>query len=225
MAAENENITLTTPAYVPYATLISSLDALRNHGIPASGKIDKSIWESQSGSIRGQLILSYRFFGLIDPQNRVLPSLQALVNAVDRKPLLRKIIEEKYRDVIALDLTTISPGQLTEAFEAFGISGSTLKTAMRFFIKACTELGIPIAKRFSDRTRSTGPRKKRSANGSRRGDVTPPSDLTTPQHHVKGTWEEQLLGKFPTFDPSWTDDLKAKWFEGFGRLMGAKPGA
>jgi hypothetical protein len=29
----------------------------------------------------------------------------------------------------------------------------------------------------------------------------------------------QLLGKFPSFDPGWPDDIKKKWFEGFDRLM------
>ena len=28
-----------------------------------------------------------------------------------------------------------------------------------------------------------------------------------------------LLSKFPSFDPSWPDDVKAKWFEGFDRLL------
>ncbi len=210
------------PVYVPYATMISALDALRNHGIPASGKIDKTIWESQSGSVRGQLILAFKFLGLIDPENRVLPVLPPLVTAkspIERKPLLKKIIEDKYRDVIALGLTTISPGQFEEAFRKFGIDGSTIKSATRFFIKACTELEIPIAKRFSDRTRSTGPRKKRVANGSRK----PENSIEPPPRPNKGSWEEQLLGNFPSFDPEWPDQLKTKWFEGFERLMGSKP--
>lgn len=27
------------------------------------------------------------------------------------------------------------------------------------------------------------------------------------------------LGKFPEFDPSWSDDLKKAWFEGFDQFM------
>jgi len=30
----------------------------------------------------------------------------------------------------------------------------------------------------------------------------------------------QLLEKFPTFDPTWPDEIKAKWFEGYERLLG-----
>src|ERR1700738_856983 len=32
---------------------------------------------------------------------------------------------------------------------------------------------------------------------------------------VSTEFMSQLLAKFPPFDPTWTDDLKAKWFEGF----------
>jgi hypothetical protein len=37
-------------------------------------------------------------------------------------------------------------------------------------------------------------------------------------------WEAQLLAKFPEFNPAWPEQLQTKWFEGFERLMGAKPG-
>lgn len=214
-----------TPPYVPYATFISALETLRTHGIPASGKIDKTIWESQSGSIRGQLLLAFRFLGLIDDNNRVLPTLPPLVAAqtpVERKPLLKKLVEEKYRDIIGLNLLTITQGQLDEAFRKFGISGSTLKAATRFFVKACAELGIPIAQRFSERTRATGPRgpRKKKAASAQNNKLNGQDQI---QQHVGGSWEEQLLSKFPSFDPAWSDELKAKWFAGFERLMGAKP--
>ncbi len=213
------------PVYVPYATLISALDTLRQHGTPRSGIIDKSVWDSQSGAIQGQLILGFKFLGLIDEQKHALPALAPLVAASteERKPLLKKVIEDKYRSILALDLMTISQGQLDEAFRKLDVSGSTLVRATRFFIKACTELGIPIAKRFSERSRTTGPRKKR-ANGIRRvDDSSQPDGIKPLTVHSTETWEQQLLGKFPSFDPNWPDELKTKWFEGFERLMGAKP--
>jgi hypothetical protein len=30
---------------------------------------------------------------------------------------------------------------------------------------------------------------------------------------------KELLSKFPALDPAWPDDVKAKWFEAFDRLM------
>src|SRR5579872_6781248 len=101
--------TTSTPVYVPYATLISALDNLKKHGIPGTAKIDKTLWDNQSGAIQGQLLLAFRFLGLIDAQDRVLPTLPPLVEASteDRKPILKKIVEEKYHKVLALDLNTI----------------------------------------------------------------------------------------------------------------------
>jgi hypothetical protein len=32
-------------------------------------------------------------------------------------------------------------------------------------------------------------------------------------------WAEQLLSKFPEFDPTWPDEVKMKWFDAFDRLM------
>ena len=32
-------------------------------------------------------------------------------------------------------------------------------------------------------------------------------------------WDKMLLTKFPTFDPTWSDDVKLKWFTAFDELM------
>lgn len=40
-----------------------------------------------------------------------------------------------------------------------------------------------------------------------------------PSDTVAAAWSEMLLAKFPQFDPSWTDDVKLKWFDAFDRLM------
>ena len=133
--------------------------------------------------------------------------------------MLKAIIDDKYRSVISLGLTTISQGQLEEAFRAFNISGSTLLRAIRFFVKACEELGIQISTRISAKTHGAGaaaPRKRKSSNGAKREDGGHAPLKTDP---TAKALEDKLLDKFPPFDPSWPDALKTKWFEGFERLM------
>ena len=191
-----------TPPYIPWATLISSLDNLHTHAnIRPPGRFDKSLWETQAGSVQGQLILAYRFLGFIDSNNKVLAPLPHVADATPekRKELLRKIVEDKYATVLSKGLETISSGQLKQAFEAFGVSGSTLDRAMRFFIKACQELGIPISKRVSEklRTLSPGPRKARRSNGAKPVDEGEEPDDDRPSRNA--TWEEKLLEKFPAF--------------------------
>jgi len=214
------------PVYVPYATLVTALDSLATHGIPSSGKIDKSLF-AMSGAVRSQLLLALRYLELIDDKGYATPSLKPLVEATgdERKSLLRKIIEVKYAGVIAKGLETISAGQLEEAFRELNVDGSTLVRAIRFFVKVCQEVGIPISQRVTGKLRTT------SANGRRPRRPTPVSgkrhDTSTADQNpvvvpVSGGWEDKLLDKFPAFDPAWPDDLKAKWFEGFDRLMKAK---
>jgi hypothetical protein len=219
-----ENSSKITPVYVPYATLLSSFDALKVNGIPASGIIDKSIWDTQSGTVQAQLILAYKFLGIINEQKVVAQGLPSIVNAEveQRKAILKRIIEDKYQPVIAQGLTTTSPAQFEEAFRKFDINGSTLVRAIRFFVKACAELGIPINKRFVERAKPSLPRKKRAPQANSARGATEETPPVTPSPNAG--WEEQLLAKFPPFDPSWPDPLKTKWFEGFERLMGAKPG-
>jgi hypothetical protein len=214
--------TTSTPVYVPYQTFLWALDTLRRDGIPGTGKIDKTIWDKQSGAIQGQLLLGFRFLGLADERNRVTPALPPLVEASPegRKPILKKLIEEKYAKLFELDLATATVGQLDESMRTYGVSGSTLLRAVRFFVKACQESGIPISSRLTEKTKTT-------SNGTgarkRRGGV-PRQETPNTQQDVQQSigWEDRLLEKFPGFDPAWGDDLKAKWFEAFERLMKAK---
>ncbi|MGA7339756.1 MAG: hypothetical protein WBE72_19470 [Terracidiphilus sp.] len=220
---ENANpLKTSTPVYAPYATLLSALDNLRTHGIPSTGIIDKSLWDTQSGAVQSQLLLALRFLGLIDEQNRVQPPLPILVraSAEERKTLLKPIIEQKYQSVISLGLATISQGQLEDAFRRFEISGSTLDRAIRFFVKACQECGIQISKRVSDKVRNstTNPTRRRRNGGGRR-EVAEEQPGQFEETSSSSRIEDKLLAKFPEFDPSWPDPLKTKWFEGFERLM------
>jgi hypothetical protein len=218
--------TTSTPVYVPYATLISSIDSLKRDGIPGTGKIDKTLWDNQSGAVQGQILLAYRFLGLIDEHNRVLPALVQFVNGTPeaRKAQLREIVEARYHKVIALGLDTVTQGQLEECFRTFGVGGSTLTRAIRFFVKACQETGISISTRVAGKSHAAPAptattKRRRAANGSKHEDAG--SNGGNSREHTS-TWDEKLLEKFPAFDPAWNADLQAKWFDGFGRLMGAK---
>jgi len=44
-------------------------------------------------------------------------------------------------------------------------------------------------------------------------------DPTTHHQAEPLTWRQLLLVKFPTFDPSWSEEVKAKWFHIFDWLI------
>lgn len=65
----------------------------------------------------------------------------------------------------------------------------------------------------ADRPQPTQERRFGGGNGGGSGGN---GDAGSPSSDVYRT---QLLAKFPEFDPSWPDEIKAKWFEGFSQFM------
>ncbi len=85
-----------TPAYLPYKTLLSSLENLAA-GIPP--KIDRSIWKNQPGTVQSQILSAYKFLGLIDEQSQPTPTLKKLVeNRTSPTEALKVIVEEKMQE-------------------------------------------------------------------------------------------------------------------------------
>jgi hypothetical protein len=163
------------PPYLPYKTLISSLENL-GQGIPP--KIDRSIWKNQPGTVQSQILSAYKFLGLMNEQTGPTESLKQLVeHRATPGPLLKKIITEKYSPILKHDLATMTTTMLNAEFEAaFKVEGETKKKGVRFFLQAAKANGFTLSKFLLDQTRvSAGPRKKRSAK--REGDPEGAEDL------------------------------------------------
>jgi hypothetical protein len=65
---------------------------------------------------------------------------------------------------------------------------------------------------------STGRKKATEKTGSRtnqNSSIPLIADSIPPQV----AWWELVLAKFPTFDPTWSEDVKLKWFEAFDTLL------
>lgn len=150
------------PPYLPYKTLISSLENL-GQGIPP--RLDRSIWKNQPGTVQSQILSAYKFLGLMNETTGPTEELHELVkNRATPGPTLKKIIEEKYKPILAHDLSTMTTKMLNSEFEsAFNVDGETKKKGVRFFLQASKANGFTLSKFLLDQTRvsSTGPRKKR----------------------------------------------------------------
>jgi hypothetical protein len=146
--------------YVPFKTFLAALDTLER-GIP--NQLDRSVWPSYSGAIQGQLLGAFRFLGLMEEDHSPAAALRELVADRDaRRALLRVLIEQQYRPLIALDLTHASPRQLDEAMREYGLGGATHKKAMSFFLQAAQYAGLPLSVLLKAKTRT-------AAFGHRRG--------------------------------------------------------
>jgi hypothetical protein len=223
----------TTPPYIPYQTFKTFLQDLEEHGIP--GRVDNTALKRFSGGVARQLKTALRFLHLIDGDDHPTDDLSALSGAFggDGWPAaLAELLRVRYSPVMSqIELAQATPGQLREAFkDGFGASGNedVLRKSELFFLQAAQEAELPISKRVSVVTR----RRSGASNGRRRGarkaadprsrerlDVRRPNGTEAPEQ----SFRNQLLEKFPTFDPAWPDELKTKWFDGFKTLMGMAP--
>jgi hypothetical protein len=224
------------PAYIPWATFTNFINRLRETGMPT--QINRSVITNLSYSTQAQLLAALRYLKLVDSSGAPQPTLSHLVeaNETDRKDIIKRLLEERYPFVFtSLDLSRTTTEEIERQFRQVGITGSTVGRAVGFFLAAAESAGLTISPHVKKRTAtsnggSTAPRQRRSRQRKRTSSttVTPtPSPTPPPAESNPLSMEGQLLGKFPTFDPAWPDELKKAWFEDFKDLMGmvnsAKP--
>jgi hypothetical protein len=167
----DETAPIATPAYLPWKTFLNTLDALAHH---MPNRIDRTAFPGQSGSGQYQILLAFRFFGLIGDDGRPTPVLlgAAVADESARKAAIRKLIEQKYAPLFALNLTKTTPAEFAEEMtRAYNVSGDTRLKATRFFLAAAEYLGIEVSKLLlRDRTKPTAngtiPRRRRAAKAA-----------------------------------------------------------
>ena len=213
------------PPYVSYRTFLNFVEGLQL-GIPA--RVDRSYWgERYSGSSGIQLMTSLRFLGLIDGSGVPTTRLRQLVSAkgAQRSEVLKQIGYDAF-DFLAerlLDPQIATYAQLEEAFyNMYQVTGDVARKCIKFFVNLEGDAGVPLSPfimKKSKTIRADGGRKKtvpKVGAGTNRNSMIPTMANIVP---VQITWYEMVLGKFPTFDPSWSDEVKLKWFEAFDTLL------
>ena len=212
------------PPYISYRTFRNFIEGLQQ-GIPA--RLDRSYWgERLSGSTGTHLIATLRFLGLIDTGGTPTNRLRQLVAAKDdqRIELLREITSEAYSFLLhgTFDPQTATYAQLQEVFQdRFQPASDVNRKCIKFFVALASDAGITLSqfiiRRFRTGRMGTGTKvtAKRTTRTSRNSLV--PQSLETIPPRIP--WDEMLLTKFPTFDPTWSDEVKLKWFEAFDHLL------
>ncbi|OGO07329.1 MAG: hypothetical protein A2Y92_03585 [Chloroflexi bacterium RBG_13_57_8] len=213
------------PPYVSYRTFRNFLDRLQQR-LPS--RIDRSYWgELLSGSTGTQLMAALRFLDLIDANGKPTEPLKPLVNArgETRAQLLRDVTTRAYSFVLKsnIDIESATYSQLEEAFNnAFQLAGDVKRKCVKFFIAISGDAGMTISPFITKRTRTahsgTGAKTmvRKSVNRTKRNGLVPQLLEEIPENN---SWHTKLLEKFPSFDPSWNDDLKTKWFAAFDELL------
>jgi len=213
------------PPYVSYRTFQNFIDGLQQR-MPA--RIDRSYWSDRlSGSTGTQLMAALRFLRLIDAGGVPTDRLRRLVSTrgSQRTELLREIAYEAFDFALKgpFEPQTATYAQLQEIFHnTFQLTGDVSRKCIKFFVALANDAEIPLSPFITKRLRAT-----HTAAGTKvvaKGISARTNHKSkNPQHYEeipdRMSWEGMLLTKFPTFDPSWSDEVKIKWFEAFDELL------
>ena len=213
------------PPYVSYRTFYNFIERLQQH-MPS--RIDRSYWgDLLSGSTGTQLMAALRFLNLIDINGKPTAVLKPLVDArgESRTRLLNVLTNDAFDFVCqsSLDLESATYAQLQEVFHhTFQLTDDVSRKCVKFFIAMAKDAEIPLSPFILKRTRATystmGTKtgSKKVAGRTSRNAVVPQPQDEIPK---SSSWHSMLLSKFPNFDPSWSDELKMKWFAAFDELL------
>jgi hypothetical protein len=195
-------------------------------GIPA--RVDRSYWgERWSGSTGGQLVAALRFLGLIDGNGTPTIRLRQLVSAqnVERSQRLKEIAAESFSFLLnsSLDLETATYSQIEELLHSqYQLTTEVSHKCIKFFIGLANDANIPLSPFVVKKSRMKPvgagmkrPQKKRIIRTKENSII--PQNENEVLHEM--SWDKILLSKFPAFDPSWTDEVKLKWFDAFDILL------
>jgi hypothetical protein len=143
----DDTSTTFVPPYISFSQLENVLERMRNEGVPA--RVDRSYLSSWSGSAQAQFLKAARSLELLDEHGRPTDLLKRLVTEPDARPtMVAEVLHAKYPDAIALGKDA-TQSQLDEVFRNYdGISGSTTRKAITFYLHAAKFAGIPLSPFF-----------------------------------------------------------------------------
>jgi hypothetical protein len=217
----DEKVRKRLPPYVSYQTFRNLLVDLQR-GIPS--RIDHSYWGNHlSGSTRTQLMSALQFLNLVDGNSMPTNRLKLLVAAKDvkRTDILKQTCTDAFDFVFqtSFDTQTGTYAQMQEMFHSsFQISSSVTRKCIKFFVAMADDAGIPLSPYITKQTRTHSGinNNKTLAKKTLLRIGTLQNVEEVPE---RTTWDKLLLNKFPSFDPSWPDELKLKWFQAFDELL------
>lgn len=210
-----------TPPYLAYATFKSTIQNLALSTGKFPRQIDHTVLPTLSGSARKMFLASLRFFDLIDDSGAPKDRLVKLAEAKEDqwKEWMGILLAEKYPKQVH-QLANASPKSLRDNFvESFSNIGSSLvEPAIRFLTSAAKDSGLEVSSYLSQRKARVSPSIRRKPRKEARQAVMPDEDASE-MTNAPSTYRDALLGKFPSFDPSWKPEQQQAWFDAYKRLL------
>lgn len=176
-SAVDVEVRINLPPYLPFLTFQSAVASLEQ-GIPK--KLDRTIWPSQSGLTQTQILMAFRFLGLVDDNDVPTEQLRHYVEAKDLRPqIMAALLNVAYADLLRHDLTKMTPKMVEDEIEGYRVTGETKRKAVTFFLRAAKFAEMPMHPLLSSMVRNTLPRGKRKKKGAvleinGRSEIVPP---------------------------------------------------
>lgn len=226
-ATESGNKRQSAP-YVGFPSYKNMISGFHDNVVPS--RVDRSVLGKFSGIVGSQLLGALRFFNQIDSDGRPQAALEPLVATygTDSWPkALGDQLRAAYKPIFELNLKTASPAEFTERFrEFYPAEGDTLRKALTFFLNAAREAKIEVnsyilknKKPRSGAAKKPRPPKPEVKEQVRHGEGGKLKNELNGHGESASKFKQDLLDKFPAFDPNWPDNIKAEWFKGFDQFM------
>lgn len=204
--------------YTSFKTLLNTLDRMKEQG-GAPSRVDRSYLSNMPGGERGIFMTALKYLGLVTADQEPTPELHELVEADDatRKVLVRKMVERVYEAPLALPKRA-TQAQLESVFREYGVSGSTMRRAIAFFLTATDYAGIERSTHFKLPARDRKPKAK-PANGGPAHTPQAPEPTPTPS---RGRYDELdgldpfivgLVRRLPAPGEVFPKDLRKTWID------------
>ncbi|SRR6266536_96686 len=207
------------PPYLSYRTFRNFLDSVRISGVPT--RIERSMMASKSGSTQALLFSAIRYLGLASEKGVSTPDLEQLVHSEGKqqRDVWRRIFIRSYSGVFKskINLERATTEELVEIFLKEGVSSKdTVRKCVTFFCMGAKDAGIRLSPHIRPYAghRQAG---RRARPAEQQIDIASSSVDSGPYPNDSSEWQ-LLLSKFPDFDPTWPDEIRKNWLNGFAEL-------
>ena len=176
----------TTPCYMPYPTLKSTVQTFADSTTPTM--LNRFVLSKLSGAAHSALISGLRFLGLANEDESATEDFRNLVNAskkgeTEYEMELLKILERVYEPIVqGVDMENGTLPELEAAFKAVGVAhGSMLITSVRFYVKALQDCGSTVSPHIT----KPRPRQKKAEKQNNKTPKRPKAKNRKPEDEIK----------------------------------------
>lgn len=178
---------------------------------------NRSIWSNKlySTNLR-ELLEAFHFLGLMDSASAATPEFAAAVSACDT-PIwpaeLRRLLERAFAPLLESRSTALhEEGLLKVVRTIYATRGEDTRRCGHFFIHAAREASMDLG------ALALGNHRTRSATAHRGGNQPDVAEAAA-EDDGSARVLELLLKQLPSYEASWTDDIKRHWFGAYYELV------